>query len=80
MPAQIIRFPKKNKQIEDEYRVRMRVNLAALAFISFFLLASCWIIDVLISIPERPDCNFSVRRPCRVNFDSRNEAPALAEL
>jgi hypothetical protein len=26
------------------------------------------VIDGLLSIPTRTDCNFSVRRPCNVNF------------
>lgn len=61
----IIRFPpKRSVRHQDDHRERMRVNLAAAAFISLFLLVSCWIIDGLLSIPDR-DCN-SVRRPCNV--------------
>ncbi len=66
----VVYFPKKRKAppAEDDYRYRMRCNLAALAFISILLLSSCWVIDTLLSIPSRVDCNFSVRRPCHVNY------------
>ena len=67
MANNVIEFPRKRiPQGEDDYRERMRANLAAIAFLSIFLLASCWVIDVLLSIPARTDCNFSVRRPCNV--------------
>ena len=69
MSNNVIIFPKKKiPQGEDDYRERMRTNLAAIAFITMFLLGSCWVIDTLLSIPARTDCNFSVRRPCHVNF------------
>lgn len=69
MSNNVIIFPRKKVlQGEDDYRERMRANLAAIAFITIFLLVSCWIIDTLLSIPARTDCNFSVRRPCHVNF------------
>jgi hypothetical protein len=71
MANNVIEFPRKRiPQGEDDYRERMRANLAAIAFLSIFLLASCLVIDVLLSIPARTDCNFSVRRPCNVNFSA----------
>jgi hypothetical protein len=71
MANNVIKFPRKRRPgAEDNYRERMRVNLAALAFIATFTLGSCWVIDTLISIPTKPDCNFSFRRPCQVNFSA----------
>ena len=71
MANNVIEFPRKRiPQGEDDYRERMKANLAAIAFLSIFLLATCWVTDVLLSIPTRPDCNFSVRRPCNVNFSA----------
>jgi hypothetical protein len=71
MQNNVVNFPgKKLPSVEDDYRHRMRSNLAALAFISLLLLLSCWVIDALLSIPSRIDCNFSVRRPCHVNFST----------
>ena len=71
MANNIVKFPRKRIPLgEDDYRERMRANWAAIAFLSIFLLASCWVIDVLLSIPTRTDCNFSVRRPCHVNFSA----------
>lgn len=58
----------------DEYRQRMRSNAVAAAFVLILLMASHWIIDTLLSIPQRPDCNFSVRRPCHVNVSPKNAA------
>ena len=73
MQNNVVNFPgKKLPSAEDDYRHRMRSNLAALAFISLLLLLSCWVIDALLSIPSRTDCNFSVRRPCHVNFSASN--------
>jgi hypothetical protein len=74
MANNVIKFPRRREVGEDDYRERMRANLAAIAFLSVFLLASCWVIDVLLSIPTRPDCNFSVRRPCNVNFSASSAA------
>jgi hypothetical protein len=69
MANNVIQFPRKNiSRGEENYHERMRINLAAVAFIAIFLLGSCWVIDTLLSIPNRTDCNFSVRRPCHVNF------------
>ena len=76
MTTNVIKFPRKRLPgAEDDYRERMRANLAAVAFISILILGSCWVIDTLLSIPARPDCNFSVRRPCHVNF-----SPSSASL
>jgi hypothetical protein len=73
MSNNIIPFPRKNDlQGDDDYRGRMRANLAAIAFIAIFLMGSCWVIDKLLSIPTRTDCNFSVRRPCRVNLGANS--------
>jgi|KBSMisStaDraftv2_1062788.scaffolds.fasta_scaffold562451_1 hypothetical protein len=60
----VVKFPRKRIVREDDYRERMRVNLAALAFIAVFLLVSCWIIDGLLSMPRR-DCD-SALRSCNV--------------
>ena len=48
----------------------MRANVAAFVFVALFLTGACWTIDVLLSIPNRLDCNFSVRRPCNVNVNA----------
>ena len=69
MSDNVIQFPRRGGlHRADEYRARMRENLAAFVFIVLFLTGACWTIDVLLSIPSRPDCNFSVRRPCYVNL------------
>jgi hypothetical protein len=71
MQSNVINFPRKKlPSAEDDYRHRMRSNLAAVAFIAIFLLGSCWVIDTLLSVPTRSDCNFSARRPCHVNFSA----------
>ena len=72
--SSIIHFPRrKTAPVEDDYHERMRCNLISLAFILSLFLASCWIINTLVSIPSR-DCNFSVRRPCSVNPSADNAA------
>jgi hypothetical protein len=54
MANNVIKFPRKRiLHGEDDYRERMRANLAAVAFIAIFLLGSCWAIDTLLSIPSR---------------------------
>lgn len=60
----IVKFPRKRIVREDDHGERMRVNLAALAFIAVYLLASCWIVDGLLTVPRR-DCE-SALRPCNV--------------
>jgi hypothetical protein len=76
MPANssnVIRFRRKaDDAMVAEYRQRMRSNAAAAAVVLILLVASYWIIDILLSIPGRPDCNFSVRRPCHVNVSPKN--------
>jgi hypothetical protein len=76
MPASssnVIPFRRKADDAKvGEYRQRMRSNAAAVAFVLILLVASYWIIDTLLSIPRRPDCNFSVRRPCHVNVSPKN--------
>jgi len=71
--SNVLHFPRRHAPIEDDYRERMRGNLIALAFTSTLFLASCWVIDTLVSIPSR-DCNFSVRRPCSVNLSADSAA------
>jgi hypothetical protein len=76
MPASssnVIPFRRKADDAKvGEYRQRMRSNAAAAAFVLILLVASYWIIDTLLSIPRRPDCNFSIRRPCHVNVSPKN--------
>jgi hypothetical protein len=76
MPASssnVIPFRRKADNAKvGEYRLRMRSNAAAAAFVLILLMASYWIIDTLLSIPRRPDCNFSIHRPCHVNVSPKN--------
>ena len=59
MANNVIKFPKRRSPLgKDDYRERMRANLAAVAFLSIFLLASFWVIHVLLSIPSRPGLQF----------------------
>jgi hypothetical protein len=77
MSPNVIQFPRRRiPQGEDDYRQRMRANLAAVAFLTIFLLGACWVFDTLLSIPARVDCNFSVRRPCNVNFNASSASLA----
>lgn len=51
MPNNVVYLSKGRRHpTDDDYGARMRQNLAAVAFISIFLFASCWIIDTLMSV------------------------------
>lgn len=73
MTNNVIKFPQKKFYRDgDDYYERVRVNLATLAFMTVFVSGLFWTISTLLSIPTRPDCNFSNRRPCTVNVKAIN--------
>jgi hypothetical protein len=74
----IVKFPQQRIVREDDYRVRMRVNLAALAFMAVFVLVSCWILDGLLAVPRR-DCQ-SALRPCNVTSGPFSASLAAREF
>ena len=49
---------------EAEYRHRMLQNAVSIIFVAIFFAGVYFTVKQLISIATRPDCNFSVRRPC----------------
>lgn len=59
MRNNVLQFPKRIvSPAETELSHRMKCDLAAIAFISIVVLASCWIIDSLLGIPSGPTGRF----------------------
>ena len=51
-------------QEHDNYRHRMMVNLAALAFTTILALAGVWLVIQLADLRKNQDCALSGRRNC----------------
>jgi len=49
---------------DDDYRHRMRVNLAALAILALLIGGGIWIADVMAQIRKNQDCVMAGRRNC----------------
>ena len=50
--------------LDDDYRHRMKVNLAALAFTVVLALAGVWLVIQLAEMRKNQDCVLSGRRNC----------------
>jgi hypothetical protein len=50
--------------LDDDYRHRMQVNLAALAFTVVLALAGVWLVIQLADMRKKQDCVLSGRRNC----------------
>jgi hypothetical protein len=51
-------------ELDDDYRHRMKVNLAALAFTVVLALAGVWLVIQLAEMRKNQDCVLSGRRNC----------------
>jgi hypothetical protein len=51
-------------ELDDDYRHRMKVNLAALAFTVVLALAGVWLVLQLAEMRKSQDCVLSGRRNC----------------
>ena len=51
-------------EADDDYRHRMKVNLAALAFTILLALAGVWLVLQLAEMRKKQDCVLSGRRNC----------------
>jgi len=58
------RFEQEGAESPEAYRHRMKVNLAALAFVLVLIGAAVWMADAMFTMRKNQDCVLTGRRTC----------------
>jgi len=67
------RFEQQGAESSDAYRHRMKVNLAAFAFVLVLIGAAIWLADAMFTMRKNQDCVLTGRRTC-ANVDYTPQA------
>jgi len=63
-PADLDRYQEASPETEADYRHRMIVNLAAVAFLVLLIGGAFWLADSILTMRKNQDCVLSGRRTC----------------